>query len=30
LRAAPEKSPMREPVKHEVEDKSVVAEAAQR
>lgn len=30
LRAAPEKSPMREPVKHEVEEKSVVAEAAQR
>ncbi|MGB7024456.1 MAG: NADH:flavin oxidoreductase/NADH oxidase [Candidatus Acidiferrales bacterium] len=30
LRAAPEKSPMREPVKHETEEKRAVAEAAQR
>ncbi|MHB8614977.1 MAG: NADH:flavin oxidoreductase/NADH oxidase [Candidatus Acidiferrales bacterium] len=30
LRAAPEKSPMREPVKHKVEEKPVVAETAQR
>jgi len=30
LRAAPEKSPMREPVKHEVEEKPAVAETARR